>query len=315
MSSVEVVRPGRAKRPRRYNPRETRAAFAFLSPWLVGLLVFTVGPMLWSLYLSFTNYNLISAPRLVGLKNYQRMVSDPKVHTALANTFIYAAMYIPLAIIVSLGLAMLLNRLTRGAGFFRTVYYLPVMTPGVAVAVLFSLMLNGNFGLINKALSLVGIQGPQWLTDPNWIKPSIVLMSLWGLGGAVVIFLAALKAVPRDLYEASAIDGASPWRQFRSVTLPMISSAMFFQVIVLTIAAMQLFDKVFVLFGNPGSSTYASDASLFYSLYLFKEAFQSLKMGYASALAWLLFIIIMIITLIQVKVGNRLVYYEGGDRK
>jgi multiple sugar transport system permease protein len=280
----------------------------------VGFLVFTLGPMIWSLYLSFTRYTLIESPKFIGIQNYQRMIEDPRVATALANTFIYAVLYVPSAIIVSLGLAMLLARLARGAGFFRTVYYLPVMTPGVAVAVLFSLLLNGNYGLINRGLALIGIQGPQWLTDPGWIKPSIVVMSLWGLGGAIVIMLAALKNVPRDLYEAASIDGASPWRQFRSITLPMISGALFFQVIVLTIAAMQLFDKIFVLFGNPGSQTSASSASLFYVLYLFQQAFQQLKMGYASAMAWLLFIIIMIITAIQVKVGNRLVYYEGGER-
>lgn len=280
----------------------------------MGFLVFTLGPMIWSLYLSFTRYTLIESPKFIGIQNYQRMIEDPRIATALANTFIYAVLYVPSAIIVSLGLAMLLARLARGAGFFRTVYYLPVMTPGVAVAVLFSLLLNGNYGLINRGLALIGIQGPQWLTDPGWIKPSIVVMSLWGLGGAIVIMLAALKNVPRDLYEAASIDGASPWRQFRSITLPMISGALFFQVIVLTIAAMQLFDKIFVLFGNPGSQTSASSASLFYVLYLFQQAFQQLKMGYASAMAWLLFIIIMIITAIQVKVGNRLVYYEGGER-
>jgi multiple sugar transport system permease protein len=302
------------RRSRKYDPRETRAAFAFLTPWIIGFLVFTLGPMIWSLYLSFTSYNLVDAPKGVGFRNYERMVSDPLVKTALLNTFIYALLYVPLAIVVALGLAMLLDRVTSGAGFFRTAYYLPVMTPGVAVAVMFSLLLNGNYGLVNKALSFIGIAGPQWLTDPNWIKPSIVLMSLWSLGGAVVIFLAALKGVPRTLYEAAALDGASSWRRFRSVTLPMISSAVFFQVIVLTIYAMQMFDKVFVLFGNPGSAQYAGNSSLFYTLYLFKQAFQSLKMGYASALAWLLFVIVMIITVIQVKVGNRFVYYEN-DRK
>lgn len=315
MSSLISTRQRRSgQRRQRYDARETRAAFSFLSPWIIGFLIFILGPMIWSLFLSFTSFNLVDSPKQIGLKNYQRMFEDPRVHTALANTFIYAVLFVPLAIIVSLFLAILLNRLTSGAGFFRTVYYLPVMTPGVAVAVLFSLLLNGNFGLINKALSLFGIQGPQWLTDPAWIKPSIVLMSLWGLGGAVVIFLAALKSVPKDLYEAASVDGASPWRQFRSITLPMISGAVFFQVIVLTINAMQLFDKVFVLFGNPGSQTYASNSSLFYVMYLFQQAFQSLKMGYASALAWLLFIIIMVITAIQVKVGNKLVYYEGDDR-
>jgi multiple sugar transport system permease protein len=297
-----------------YDKHEARAAYGFLAPWLVGFVVFTAGPMVWSLVLSFTDYNLIDQPNSVGFDNYQRVFDDPRAHTALMNTFIYTVMFVPLAIAFALFLAMLLNRLTFGTGFFRTVYYMPVMAPAVAVAVLFSLLLNGNYGLVDKTLGKIGIPGPQWLTDPAWIKPGVVLMSLWGLGGAVVIFLAALKNVPTDLYEAAAIDGASRWRQFRSVTVPMISSVIFFQVIVLTIAALQMFDKVYVLFGNPGSQATASDASLFYVLYLFQEAFQSLKMGYASALAWVLFIVIMIITFIQVKVGNKLVYYEGERR-
>ena len=308
-------RPVRGKRQKqKYDARETRAAFAFLAPWIIGFLVFTFGPMIWSLVLSFTNYDLVDKPKNVGLKNYQRMFDDPRVHTALANTFFYAVLFVPLAIAVALALAMMLNRLTAGTGFFRTVFYLPVMTPAVAVAVLFSLLLNGNYGLLNKALAVVGISGPQWLTDPNWIKPSIVLMSLWGLGSAVVIFLAALKNVPADLYEAAAIDGASKWRSFLSITVPMISPAIFFQVIILTITSLQMFDKVYVLFGNPGSATYAGNASLFYAMYLFQQAFQSLRMGYASALAWLLFVIIMAITVVQVKVGNKFVYYEGGRR-
>ena len=298
----------------KYDARETRAAFAFLAPWIVGFLVFTFAPMIWSLVLSFTNYNLVDKPKNVGFKNYQRMFDDARVHTALGNTFLYAVLFVPLAIVVALGLAMMLNRLTAGTSFFRTVFYLPVMTPAVAVAVLFSLLLNGNYGLLNKVLALVGIHGPQWLTDPAWIKPSIVLMSLWGLGSAVVIFLAALKNVPADLYEAASIDGASKWRSFLSITVPMISPALFFQVIILTITSLQMFDKVYVLFGNPGSATYAGNASLFYAMYLFQQAFQALRMGYASALAWLLFVIIMVITAIQVKVGNKLVYYEGGQK-
>jgi multiple sugar transport system permease protein len=298
----------------KYDARETRAAFGFLAPWIIGFLVFTFAPMIWSLVLSFTNYNLVDKPKNVGFKNYQRMFDDARVHTALANTFFYAVLFVPLAIIVALALAMMLNRLTSGTAFFRTVFYLPVMTPAVAVAVLFSLLLNGNYGLLNKVLALVGIHGPQWLTDPAWIKPSIVLMSLWGLGSAVVILLAALKNVPADLYEAASIDGASKWRSFLSITVPMISPALFFQVIILTITSLQMFDKVYVLFGNPGSATYAGNASLFYAMYLFQQAFQALRMGYASALAWLLFVIIMVITAIQVKVGNKLVYYEGGQK-
>ena len=314
--ALPVVRrlDGSVRKTRRFDPRETRTALAFLSPWIIGFLVFTLGPMIYSLILSFTNNTLGRPTSFVGFKQYQTMFSDDRVATALYNTFVYAVLYVPAAIVLSLGLALLLDKVTRGAGFFRTMYYLPVMTPGVAVAVLFSLLLNGNFGLVNRTLALVGISGPQWLTDPNWIKPSIALMTLWGTGGAVIIFLAALKNVPRDLYEAAAIDGAGPWRRFRSITVPMISGALFFQVIVLTIYAMQMFDKIFVLFGNGGTSQNGSSASLFYTLYLFRQAFQNFRFGYASALAWLLFVIILIITGIQVKFGNRFVYYENDQR-
>jgi multiple sugar transport system permease protein len=205
---------------------------------------------------------------------------------------------------------MLLNRVGKGAGFFRTVYYLPKMTPAVATASVFLLLLNGNQGAINKGLAVFGIQGPQWLLDPAWVKPSIVLMTLWGVSGTMVIFLAALKNVPTDLYEVASIDGAGPVRRFFSITLPMISGAIFFNVIVLTIAALQIFDQAYLLFYRDQVAG-ASDASLFYAVYLFQQAFRQFNFGFAAAMAWLIFVIIMIISLIQVKLGNRFVYYES----
>src|SRR4051794_18124165 len=192
--------------------------------------------MVASFVLSFTNYSTINSPRFVGYDNYQTLFTDPKVGKALFNTFVYAVMYVPAAMLVSLVLAMLLVRVGRSAGFFRTVYYLPVMTPPVAVGALFLLLLNGNNGLINDALSLVGIHGPNWTTDPHWVKPGLVLTTVWGVGGTVVIYLAALKDVPTDLYEAASIDGAGAWTRFRRITLPMISPALFFTMIVLTIS-------------------------------------------------------------------------------
>jgi multiple sugar transport system permease protein len=297
---------------RRYDPRETRWAFVFLAPWLIGFLVFTGGPMIASLVLSFTDYDAINTPNAVGLENYRQMVDDPKVATALANTIVYAIMFVPLAMAVALGLAMLLNRVGRAAGFFRTVYYLPEMAPPVAVGALFLLLLNGQDGLINGALGLLGIDGPDWTTDPTWVKPGIVLMMLWGVGGTVVIYLAALRQVPQELYEAAALDGAGPWRRFVSITLPMISGALFFTMIVLTIAALQMFDQAYVMFyGNQQTQGSSTDAALFYVIYLFQQAFQFLHMGYASALAWLLFVIIVIITAIQVRLSRRFVYYES----
>lgn len=296
----------------RRNWVEIRAAYGFLLPWIIGFVVFTAAPMVISLYLSFTDYDQINAPRYVGAENYRQLVSDPKVALALRNTLIYAVLYVPTAMVVALGLAMVLHRVGRAAGFFRTVFYLPVMTPTVAAAALFLLLLNGQRGLVNRSLALLGISGPSWTTDGAWIKPGLALTMLWGLGGTVVIYLAALQQVPRELYEAAELDGAGSFARFRRITLPMISGALFFTMIVLTIHALQMFDQAYTMFfGGQQNSTYANDAALFYVIYLFQQAFGVLHMGYASALAWLLFAIILLITAIQVRVSKRFVYYEG----
>jgi multiple sugar transport system permease protein len=299
-------------RRRRRNWAETRAAYGFLSPWIIGFVVFTAAPMVISLYLSFTDYDQINAPRYVGGENYRQLVHDPKVSLALRNTLVYAVMYVPAAMAVALGLAMVLHRVGRAAGFFRTVFYLPVMTPTVAAAALFLLLLNGQKGLINRSLMLIGVHGPNWTTDSAWIKPGLALTMLWGLGGTVVIYLAALQQVPKDLYEAAQLDGAGSVARFRRITLPMISGALFFTMIVLTINALQMFDQAYTMFfGGQQNSTYANDAALFYVIYLFQQAFGVLHMGYASALAWLLFGIIILITAVQVRLSKRFVYYEG----
>ncbi|MEU4565226.1 sugar ABC transporter permease [Micromonospora sp. NPDC023956] len=301
-----------ARRPR-FNRREAAAGYLFISPWIVGFLVFTAGPMIYSLVISFSHYNLATnVVRPAGTSNYQALLDNPRVASSLANTLFYALLAVPLEIAFALLLAGLLNRVVgRGAGFFRTVYYLPKMTPTVATASIFLLLLNGNTGAINEGLRLVGISGPQWLVDPDWVKPSIVLMALWGVSGTMVIFLAALKNVPRELYEVASLDGAGPIRKFFSITLPMISGAMFFNVIILTIAAFQVFDQAYLLFWRDQSNP-APEASLFYAVYLFQEAFRQFNFGFAAAMAWLLFVILMILTFIQVRVGNRFVYYEGG---
>ncbi|MFL6056238.1 MAG: carbohydrate ABC transporter permease [Actinoallomurus sp.] len=298
-------------RPKR-NRQETRAAYGFIGLWIVGFVVFTLGPMIASLVLSFTDYNAIDSPKNVGAENYRQLLHDPKVAKALGNTLIYAVMYVPTAMAVALGLALILNRVGRASGFFRTVFYLPVMTPPVAAGALFLLLLNGQQGLLNRVLRLAGIVGPSWTTDTAWVKPGLAITMLWGVGGMVVIYLAALRQVPKDLYEAAALDGAGAWMRFRRVTLPMISGALFFTLIVQTIYALQMFDQAYTMFfGAQENSTYSNDAALFYIIYLFQEAFQFLHMGYASALAWLLFLIIMIITVVQVRVSRRFVYYEG----
>lgn len=295
----------------KYNRREALSGYLFISPWIVGFLIFTAGAMAYSLYISFSSYNLATnSARPVGFDNYAQLFADPRVAVSLGNTLFYAVMAVPLEIAFALFLASLLNRVGRGAGIFRVLYYLPKMTPAVATAAVFFLLLNGNSGAINEALRAIGIQGPQWLVDPAWVKPSIVLMALWTVSGTMVIFLAALKNVPTELYEVASIDGAGPVRRFLSITLPMISGAMFFNVIVLTIAAFQVFDQAYLLFWRDQSNA-SPEASLFYAIYLFQQAFRQFNFGFAAAMAWLLFVIIVAITIVQVKFGNRFVYYEG----
>ncbi|MGI5519490.1 carbohydrate ABC transporter permease [Micromonospora sp. CA-259024] len=315
MATVTVTAAGRRRRTPLAR-REARWAYLFLAPWIIGFLVFSAGPMAASLWLSFTEYDVINPPEYTGLDNYRELMSDPAVARSLGNTVYYTALHVPLVMLISLGLALLLKRVGRLQGFFRTVFYLPVMTPAVAVGILFLLLLNTQDGLINRALGLVGITGPSWTTDPHWVMPGIILMSLWSLGSTVIIYLAALQNVPRDLYEAAAIDGAGAWARFHSVTLPMISGALFFTLIVNTIASLQMFTEVYTMyFGNRETqNSFNSDAASFYVIHLFQEAFQFLHMGFASAMAWLLFVIILIITLIQVKLSNRFVYYEGEDK-
>ncbi len=295
--------------------RETLWALVFLSPWIIGLIIFTAGPMLWSLYLSFTDYDPLRADiTFIGLDNYIAMLDDRRVSTSLYNTAFYTVFHVPLSMGIALFLALILNRIGgRMAGFFRTAFYLPNVTPAVAVGTLFLLLLNGSNGLVNQGLELIGIDGPSWLVDPDWIKPGIIIMSLWTVGNTVIIYFAALRNVPGELYEAARIDGAGAWSQFRNITLPMISGALFFTLIINTIASLQMFSEVYTIFfgQQQGQSAGAGEAALFYVIYLFRNAFEFFKMGYASALAWVLFVVILIITLIQVRGSRRFVYYEG----
>jgi multiple sugar transport system permease protein len=294
--------------------RETRAALRFISPWIVGFLLFTAYPVIYTGYLSLTDYDVINDPSFVGMENFQRLLEDPKIALALKNTFIFAVLSVPAQLLVSLFLALLLNWAGRATGFFRTAFFLPKMTPPVAVGILLLLLFNGQSGLINGVLGVFGIDGPAWTTDPDWVKPGLVLMSLWTVGGSVIILLAALRNVPQELYDAARVDGASWWRQTWSVTVPMISGAILFIVIVDTIAAMQSFTEAYTAFFGSGNTTYSNDAALFYSIYLFQQAFEFLNMGYASAMAWILFVIIMVITFFQLRLSKRYAYYEGEQR-
>jgi multiple sugar transport system permease protein len=297
-----------------FGKRDTWAAFAFLSPWLFGFVVFTAGPMIASLIISFTDYSVIQATHNVGWANYHTLYHDPYVRTALRNTFVFTLLSVPAHVVIALALAAVLARVGRAAGIFRTIFYLPVMTPGVAIGILYLLIFNGSYGVLNTGLGYIGITGPFWTTDPNWVKPGLALMiSVWAVGASTVIFLAALVGVPRHLYEAASMDGASAWRRFRDVTLPMISPSIFFVVVINTIAGLQTFNEVYTAFFNQ-STPYGTNASLMYAIYIFQQAFTFFKFGYASALAWVLFAIIGAITAIQIIVSRRLVYYEGDRR-
>ena len=287
--------------------REERAFYLFISPWIIGFILFSAGPVLGSFVISFTQWSMLSAPSWTGPTNYQRLVNDPLFWQALANTLYFAAGSVGLGLILSFLLALLLNQQVKGMAPFRTIFYLPSVCSGVAVAILWTTIFNPDFGLINSALRAVGITGPQWLADPSWAMPAMIVMSLWGVGGSMVIYLAGLQGIPQLLYEAAALDGAGALRKFWHVTVPMMSPIIFFNLIVGVIGSFQAFVQMYVMTnGGPANAT------LVYLLYLYRTAFEDFDMGYASALAWVLFLILLAITLGQLVLAKRWVYYEGG---
>jgi len=287
--------------------REAMVGYLFLSPWLLGFLIFLVGPMVASIYLSLTEYKVIKAPVWIGLANYVRMFSDELFYHSMQVTVTYTALSVPLGIVAALGVAVLLNQRIVASGLFRTIFYLPSVISGVAVAIVFAWIFNFRFGILNYFLSLVGIPGPNWLGHPRWTLWAFVLMSLWGIGGNVIIFLAALQGVPVPLYEAAKIDGAGNWRRFWAITLPMISPAILFVLIMGVIGTFQTFTQSYVMTGGG-----PANATLFYLFYLYKNAFNWFEMGYASAMAWVLFLVIMVCTLLLWRSSARWVYYESG---
>jgi multiple sugar transport system permease protein len=290
--------------------REAVVAYLFISPWLLGFVIFLAGPMIASLYFSFSEYKIVTPPHWIGLANYQRMLTDDLFFKALSVTGRYMLFSVPLGVTTALGVAVLLNQPILGRGLFRTIFYLPSIISGVAVAIVFSWIFNYRFGVLNYLLSLVGVSGPNWLGHPRWALWAFVLMSIWGVGGNVVIFLAALQGVPRALYEAAKIDGATGVRSFWNITLPLISPAILFVAITGVIFTFQTFTQAFILTqGGPANST------LFYLYYLYKNAFNWFEMGYASALAWVLFLIIILCTTLLLRTSARWVYYEGGLEK
>lgn len=295
--------------------REAVEGYLYISPWVIGFLVFIFGPVLASFYLSFTDYSMLSPPRFYGLGNYTRIFTERLFWKSVSNTVYYAAIFVPLSLITSLACALILNQNVRGRAFFRTVYFLPSITPAVASVILWAWIFHPQVGLMNHLLGLVGITpGPGWLTSTRWSKPALIIISIWASagGGNMLIFLAGLQGIPIELYEAAGIDGASPWQRLWRITLPLLSPAMFFNLLLGIIGALQMFTLAYVATtgydvpaGGPAGST------LFYMVNLYNYAFDYWEMGYGSALAWVFFLVVMILTYIQLRAASSWVYYEA----
>ncbi|MEC0174876.1 carbohydrate ABC transporter permease [Paenibacillus cellulositrophicus] len=288
--------------------REGKWFYLFISPWLIGFIGLTLGPILFSIYMSFTDWDLFQSPHFIGFGNYKTLLTDdPLFWKSVGNTFFYALISIPVGMAISLWIAYYLNKKLKGITFFRILFYLPSVVPVVASSLLFIHLLAPTEGLINKGLAIFGIHGPAWLLDPHWVKPALIVMSLWGVGGGVVLLLAGMKGVPQELYEAAAIDGARSTQSFFHITFPMLTPVIFFNLVTGIIGALQTFAQVFITTaGGPDNS------SQMVVPYLFQNAFQFYKMGYASSIAWVLFIMIMALTLLVFRSSALWVHYEEG---
>jgi multiple sugar transport system permease protein len=297
-------------RYQRMNPMVRRnliTGLLFIAPWLFGLVVFTIYPVLTSFYLSFTQYDVVSAPVWIGPGNYvEAFTGDPLFYRAVSNTLWYALIALPLGLFVSVGVSLLLNMKVRGLAIYRTIFFLPSIVPDIASALLWGWMLNPQFGLVNQLLKGLGLPALGWLSDPSWSKPALVLIGLWGFGGSMVIYLAALQDISEQLYEAAELDGAGSWAKTWNITLPMLTPTIFFNLVLGLIGTFQYFTTAFVLTGGgPAGST------SFYALLIYNNAFRYFKMGYASALSWLLFAFVFTLTWVIFKTSGRWVYYEG----
>jgi multiple sugar transport system permease protein len=295
--------------------RNDLRAYLFVSPWLVSLLVFTAYPTLASFYFALTRYNIIEPPEWIGLENFQRLLTeDPLFWTAVWNTTYYALISVPLSLAIALGLALLLSQELRGIGIYRTVFYLPSLVPTVASTLLWMVLLNPQSGLLNSGLELVGLPRLGWLASAQWSKPALILMSLWaGVGGAMLIFLAGVKDVPQSLLEAAMIDGASGRQRLWYVTLPLLTPTIFFNLIMGIIGSFQVFGQVIV--ATSGSAVGPLNSLLMYMVLLYRNAFRSFEMGYASAMALILFVVLVLLTLLVVRSSEYWVHYEVGPQR
>ncbi|SDJ55161.1 carbohydrate ABC transporter permease [Nonomuraea jiangxiensis] len=316
--SVAVKPPSTATKPRRgghrstkRSRREARAAYLFLAPWFVGLLVITIGPIFASLYLSFTDYSLLEEAEWVGWDNYVTMFTeDPRFLSSLQVTTIYVVVSVPLQLAFALALALVLDRGLRGLPLYRSIFYLPSLLGGsVAIAILWRKVFGAE-GLVNSVLAVVGIQGPGWVGHPDYALSTLILLHVWTFGAPMIIFLAGLRQIPRSYYEAAAVDGAGPWRQFRSITVPLLTPIIFFNLVLEIIKSFQSFTQSFIVSSGSGGP---ADSTLFYTLYLYLKGFKSYDMGYAAAMAWVLLVIIAGLTAVNFLASKYWVFY--GDTK
>jgi multiple sugar transport system permease protein len=307
MANIALNKPRRKYRLK--NMRWTLIGLAFASPWIIGFLCFTLYPFVVSFYYSLTSYDLINTPKWVGLENYSQIFKDDNFYKAIKNTFFMAIIAVPINLFSSLMIALILNLKVKGISIYRTIYYLPAVIPAVAGAMLWSWLLNPEYGIIDIVLRALHLPDPAWLTDPHFTKPALILMGLWGSGAGAIIYLAALQGIPVHYYEAASLDGANLWQKFRFITLPALSPVTLFQLIMGLIGAFQIFTESFILMGDANGGP--DQSMLFYAVYLYQQAFVFLKMGYASALAWVLFVIVIMITIGVFKSSIRWVYYGG----
>ncbi len=290
---------------------ESRWAYLLISPWIVGFVIFTLGPMIASLVLSFSHYDIVNTPVFAGFDNYAKLLTgDPKFWHSLGVTVVYAVIAVPLNLIFGFALAYLLNLKIPGLAFWRTIFYMPSVTAGVATALMWGFIFNPRYGILNWFLGTLGINGPGWLNSPYWALPALILISLWGVGGGMIIYLSGLQSIPTALYESAQIDGANEWQQLRHITLPLMSPVIFYNLVIGIIGTFQYFTEAYVLTrGGP------AEATTFYNLYLYTNAFEYRDMGYASALAWILFLIVLVLTALVFRSSSAWVYYEGEVRK
>lgn len=302
-----AIRSARSSRRRR-----TRLGLLFVAPWLIGFLAFTAYPFVATVYYSFTNFNSVQAPKWIGLANYSALFHDPLFGTALFNTFYYTAIELPLSTVVALGLALLLNMNVRGQAIYRTIFYIPSIVPIVASCMIFVWIFNPTSGIVNALLNDIHVPGPDWFFSVGWSKPSFIILGLWGLGQPMVIYLAALQGVPKEMYEVAALDGAHAWERLRHITIPMISPVILFNVILQLVLCVSYFTQPQVIesadIGGPGNSTW------FFVQYLYEQAFDFLKFGYASAMGVFLFVICGVIMVVLFKSSSRWIYYANEQR-